>query len=440
VRLTVLLLIALAGLGLRLDAAWQGSENNLPDSAAYERIARGLERTGQFEQIGPGTPARAQAASNYSPGLPLLVGGIFTLTGSDDARTARVVLALIAALSIPLTYLLGVRMSGVTAGLAGAAVVAFYPTMIGDAGMILTEPLAGTMIIGAVLLLLRARDRNRLSAWIPPGILLGLTALVRPEYLAITAALGLMLALAGLWRERGWRPMAPVAVMLLSALVVIAPWTARTYAEQGRLVPISTGGGQTLFSGSYLPSGGDPQKVTPRLLQERPSLAAAVARTTGRDPSTVPDDQIFAIMAARTYPSMETDAALALMGRRQYLAEMRRDPVAFSAFIVNKAHRIWWRGRSTLTDHAPGKLLHWMIAVLSLAGLAGLARCRPYEFRVLALLLVAATLVGVLFVASPRRALVLWPLVSSLSGVGLALAGSMLVQLPRSRRRPVAIP
>ena len=93
------MLIVLAGLGLRLDAAWQGSESNLPDSAAYERIARGIDMRGEFEQSGPGTPAQPQQASNYSPGLPLFVGAIFTFAG-DDARIARLALALIAALSM----------------------------------------------------------------------------------------------------------------------------------------------------------------------------------------------------------------------------------------------------------------------------------------------------------------------------------------------------
>jgi len=440
VRLTVLILIVLAGLGLRLDAAWTGSANNLPDSAAYERIARGLEQRGEFQQAGPGTLERTQQASNYSPGLPLLVGGIFAVTGNDDARTARLALALIAAMAIPLTYLLGVRMHGTTAGLTGAAIVAFYPTLIGDAGMILTEPLAGTLIIGAVLLLLRARDRERLSAWIPPGLLLGLTAMVRPEYLAITALLGLMLLVLGFTRERSFRPLAPVAVMLLSAVVVVTPWMAHNFAEMGRLVPISTGGGQTLFAGSYLPSGGDPQKVTPHLLESRPMLAKAVAEETGMKPEAAPADRVFTIMASQTHPEMEPDAALALMGRNQYLKEMKRDPVAFSAFAFKKAHRIWWRGRSALTDQLPGKLLHWLIAALSLAGLAGLARHRPYEFRVIALLLLGATLIGVLFIASPRRALALWPLVATLSGIGIALASSLLIRVPGSRRRTVAIP
>lgn len=437
-RLIVLMLIVIAGLGLRLEAAWHGAESNLPDSAAYERIARGLEQRGEFRQVGPGVPEQPQAASNYSPGLPLLVGGVFSVVG-DDVRLARILLALIGAAAIPLTYLLGVRISGTGAGLAGAALLAFYPTLIADAGMLLTEPLAGTLIVGAVLLLLRARDSARLTDWVPPGLVLGLTALVRPEYLAITALLAVAVWLAPA-RRGGLRPLLPAMVLMLSALVVIAPWTARNYAEMGRIVPISTGGGQTVFAGSYLPSGGDPQKVTPGLLRSDPWLARQVRLRTGADPETAPPDFVFRLIAERDHPDVPTDEALAMMGRRQYVDALIRDPVGFAAFLAAKAHRIWWRGRSELTDRTPGKLLHWLIAALSLAGLAAIARSRPWEFRIIALLLVGATMVGVLFVASPRRALALWPVVSSLSGVGIALAASVLARRPQTRDRTVAIP
>lgn len=438
-RLIVLMLIVAAGLGLRLETAWQGAESNLPDSAAYERIARGLEQRGQFEQTGPGTPARPQAASNYSPGLPLLVGGVFAVAGDDDVRLARVLLALISAAAIPLTYLLGLRIGGTAAGLAGAALLALYPTLIADAGMLLTEPLAGTLIVGAVLMLLKAKDSGRLRDWIAPGLLLGLTAMVRPEYLAITALLAVAVSLGSL-RQGGLRPLLPAAILMLSAVLVVAPWTVRKLADTGRLVPISTGGGQTIFSGSYLPSGGDPQKVTPNLLDSDPALARKVAKNTGADPAEAPPDLVFRMMAARSRPGVPTDQALASIGRQQYLDSLRRDPLELSAFLANKAHRIWWRGRAELTDQLPGKLLHWMIAALSLIGLATLAWTRPYEFRIIAVLLVAATMVGVVFVASPRRALALWPVVSSLSGVGLVLAASVLLRRPQSRDRTVAIP
>jgi len=305
--------------------------------------------------------------------------------------------------------------------------------------MLLTEPLAGTLIVGAVLMMLKAKDSGRLRDWIAPGLLLGLTAMVRPEYLAITALLAVAVSLGSL-RQGGLRPLLPAAILMLSAVLVVAPWTVRKLADTGRLVPISTGGGQTIFSGSYLPSGGDPQKVTPNLLDSDPALARKVAKNTCADPAEAPPDLVFRMMAARSRPGVPTDQALASMGRQQYLDSLRRDPLELSAFLANKAHRIWWRGRAELTDQLPGKLLHWMIAALSLIGLATLAWTRPYEFRIIAVLLVAATMVGVVFVASPRRALALWPVVSSLSGVGLVLAASVLLRRPQSRDRTVAIP
>ena len=122
-RTCALILIVAAGLGLRLGQAWQGTDHNLDDSAAYERIARGLHEDGVFEQRGEGTPAHPQPASNYSPGLPLFVAGVYEVAGDDNTRLARILLAIIASLAIPLTWMLGSRLGGADAGLAGAAVV-----------------------------------------------------------------------------------------------------------------------------------------------------------------------------------------------------------------------------------------------------------------------------------------------------------------------------
>jgi 4-amino-4-deoxy-L-arabinose transferase-like glycosyltransferase len=440
-RVIVLLLIVSAGLGLRIESAWQGSPVDMPDSVGYERIARGLWQDGRFQQAGPDLPAGLQSADNYSPGLPLLVAGIFAIRGSDDVRLARLVLALISAAAIPMTWMLGRRLGGEWAGLAGAALIAFYPTLIGDAGLLLTESLAGTLILAAVLLILRARETGRLRSWVLPGVLLGLSAMVRPEYAGITVALGVALACLELLRSGRPDRMMPTAVLVGAAMLVLMPWTARNAVEYGRFVPLSTGGGQALFTGSYMPSGGDPQLVVPNLLAERPGLASQAlgGEATGPEPVLTPD-RVLAALAARVHPELDTDSALTLMARQRYLGEFRSDPIGFSAFLFNKAHRIWWRGRSTLTDGLPGKLYHWAITALCLVGLAGLARRRRFEFTLLATLLAGATLVGVVLVASPRRALVLWPLVSCLAGVGLVMAAPVLARLPGYRGRPVAIP
>ena len=272
-RLAALLLIVLAGLTLRLDQAWNGADENLPDSAAYERLARGLSGNGYFEQLGPDVPAWTQPASNCSPGRPLLVGGHYAITGTDDPRAARILLALLGSLAIPATFLLGRRLTGYGGALAGAAIVAFYPTLITDSGMVLTEGLSGLLIALALLSLFRTEGASPGPAWILPGLLFGLGAMVRPEFLAVAVVVAVVISIGR--RGEGYaRAIGGPAILLASVALVIAPWTIRNAIELHRFVPISTGGGQALFTGSYLPTGGDPQRLLPELFERRPELAS----------------------------------------------------------------------------------------------------------------------------------------------------------------------
>lgn len=436
-----LILICVAGLALRVDGAWQGADENLPDSAAYERIARGLHEGGSFEQAGPGTPVHPQPASNYSPGLPLLAGGLFELAGDDDVRLVRILLALISAAAIPIVFAIGRRLAGPGAGLAGAAVVAFYPTLVSNSGLLLTEPLAGTLIAGGVLAILSARDQDGLLTWALAGLLLGLATMVRPEYLIISVLVALTLVLI---EHRGGlgHSVRPVAVMLLALLVVIAPWTVRNIVEYERVVPLSTGGGQTLFAGSYVPSNGNPTRVMPDLLDQNPVLKAEIGRqnrVSDEGPESITPERVFALLASQKLPHMEPDAALSRLGWERYRDELTGDPIGLVAYLGRKTLRIWWRGQSGFVESPAGRVAHWLLVTSSLVGLLLLlTRGRP-EFWVFAVILLAATAIGTVLVASPRRALVLWPLVSVLAGVGITGGVALARAAVARRRQPVAI-
>lgn len=145
--------ILLLGLGLRAGYAWEGRAPVF-DAAAYGRIAANLERDEGFT-LGK---AATQPASNYSPGLPLLVGGLYKLSGGAHERFARLVLAVLGSLSVLFTYLIGRRLSGPGAGLLGAAAVAIYPALLEYQGMLMGEPLATTLLSGAILAMLWAAD------------------------------------------------------------------------------------------------------------------------------------------------------------------------------------------------------------------------------------------------------------------------------------------
>src|SRR3954451_21197357 len=289
VGLGALVAILLLGLGLRVGEAWDGRAP-VYDAQAYAAIARNLEEGNGFT-VGPGA---TQPSSNYSPGLPLFVAGLYEAAGGVHERLARLVLAVVGTLSVLFAYLIGRRLTvgrsphrpgssevGAATGMrarlvkkrpygggnspngwpaiAGALAVAIYPALLEYQGVLMSEPLAATLLSGAVLVVLWAWDGGWVW-WLLPGALFGGLALTRPEYLGVAVLVALVIAARGLpgdWR----RTLLPAAVFLVAAMIVIAPWTIRNAAALDRFVPISTGGGQVLFAGTYLPSGGDPERV-----------------------------------------------------------------------------------------------------------------------------------------------------------------------------------
>jgi len=429
--------ILLLGLGLRVGYAWNGRAPVF-DATAYARIAANLER-GEGFSLGR---TATQPASNYSPGLPLFVAGLYRLTGGVHQRLARVVLALIGSLSVLFGYLIGRRLRGPAAGLIGAAAVAVYPALLEYQGMLMGEPLAATLLSATVLAILWAAaptptaPRAPRLRWLVPGLLFGALALVRPEYLAISLPVAAVIALrAG---RAGWRACLPQALLtLIGVVLVVAPWTIRNAVTLDRFAPVSTGGGQVLFAGSYMPSGGDPERVGREVLERHPGLVRSLAlrylpprrRSSATDIAPIDAvlarvrlEQILAALAAQRDPGLETDRALARMGRERLWRDVTQQPIDYAGFLAAKLARVWGHGPRNVMQRPVWEVLHWALVALALAGLGLLARRRPWEAALLGTVLLAVTAVGVLLVASPRRVLVTVPLVAALAGVA-ATAG-----------------
>lgn len=402
IGLAALVAILLLGVGLRVDYAWQGRAP-VYDAAAYATIAANLER-GEGFTLGPGA---TQPASNYSPGLPLLVGGIYKLTGGVHERFARLVLALIGSLSVLFTYLIGRRLSGPLAGLVGAGVVAIYPALLEYQGMFMSEPLAASLLSGAVLALLWADTRGA-RGWLVPGLVLGALALTRPEYLAISLPVAVVVFARG--GRDDWRTgLVQALVMIAGLAVIVVPWTVRNEVALGRFVPISTGGGQVLFAGSYMPSGGDPEQVGAEVLERHPELRREL-------PPSPRLEQILAALAKQRYPDMEADAALGRMGRERLWDDVSERPLAYAGFVAAKLWLIWGHGPRDVMREPVWEVLHWLLVALGLLGLGVLAWQRRWEALLLGVVLVAVTATGALLVASPRRGLVTIPVVAALAG------------------------
>jgi len=418
-RTAALVVILLLGLGLRVDEAWDG-RSPVFDAAAYATIAANLDRGAGFT-LGP---SATQPASNYSPGLPLFAAGVYKLTGGVHERTARLVLALLGTLAVLFTYLIGLRLSGAGAGLIGAGVIAIYPALLEYQGMLMGEPLAATLLSGAVLATLWAADNadddwSARARWFLPGALFGALALVRPEYLGVA----LLVSLVVLFRQggRNWsRSLVRTLLLLAGVAVIVAPWTVRNAVALDRFVPVSTGGGQVLFAGTYLPSDGDPEKVGAEVVARHPALFGPHAAQQLRL------EQILARLAAQRYPGVETDKALSKMGKEQLWDDVSEEPLEYAGFVATKVWRIWTHGQRAVMQEPGWKLFHWAIVVLGAIGLAVLAFRRRWEALLIAVIFLAITAISALLVASPRRVLVMMPLLAALAGVGVTASWQQL--------------
>ncbi len=451
IGLAALVAVLLLGLGLRVGEAWDGRAP-VYDARAYAAIAANLSEGEGFTA----GPAATQPSSNYSPGLPLLVAGLYEVTGGVHERLARVVLAAIGALSVLFAYLIGRRLvpapeprslrkgrysaynsASVWPALVGALVVAVYPALLEYQGMLMSEPLAATLLSGGVLAALWSWDGGWVR-WLLPGGLFGALALVRPEYLGIAVLVAIAIAARELPRD--WRSsLLPAAVFLAAALVVIAPWTIRNAVALDRFVPISTGGGQVLFAGTYLPSDGDPEKVGAEVAAEHPDLFSP------QDAQRLRLEQILARLAAQQRPGMETDQALSKMGKEQLWDDVSDEPLEYAGFLAAKVGRIWSHGPRDVMREPGWEAVHWALVALGLLGLAILAWRRRWEALLIGTIFLAITAISGLLVASPRRVLVLVPLLASLAAPALAyLAGELGSasggRLAKPGRPPDALP
>jgi 4-amino-4-deoxy-L-arabinose transferase-like glycosyltransferase len=416
-------LLALA-LGLRLQAALTPPADVGNDAAAYMQIAQALYEEGRYG-------ARGQASPNdWSPGAPLLYGAVYVLTGGVHPTAALVLVALLGTGTVLITYLLARRLAGPVAGVVAALLAATYPAFIENTGRLLAEPVALFWLPAALLAFLWASDGGRVWRWLAPGALLGLTTLTRPEYLPFVAVFAL-LALLRVSRRAGLPGGAAAAALLVGAFCgVLAPWTARNYLVLDRFVPVTTGGGKALFIATYLPGDGRQQLVKRQLIARyygKKDLPYEQVRDTEMAPLL---DRV-----AQRYPQLSRDAALARLGRENFVKYATEQPLDYAWMVIRKIQNMWDRGSSPAMSPKGWFAYHRVLVFWALAALIGLAWRRRWEAAPIGLLVLGITLVGGLLLAVPRRALPLMPLVLALCAVTVVWLGAAV---PAARRAILA--
>jgi Dolichyl-phosphate-mannose-protein mannosyltransferase len=240
--------IALVGIGLRLIYTFTIGEHLKEglDTIFYSFVGGELARHQGYSD--PGllfTHGTIKPTANFPPLYPIFIAGLHKV----DVTTFRghqVAGAICGGLSVGLTGLLGRRITHREAvGWIGAALVAVCPALIASDGSAMAETLSVPLLVGMLLAIAWASSSMSLSRWVVVGLLAGLDVLTRSEELLVALALAPLAILVAPSMSLA-RRLASIALVLIVAGGVIAPWIIRDTVVFNPPIVLSTNGAKTV--------------------------------------------------------------------------------------------------------------------------------------------------------------------------------------------------
>ena len=192
----------------------------------------------------------------YPAGYPAALAAVYYLVGHTPIPDNLVLATgffqvFLSVATVALVYYLGRRLFTPTVGLLAALWMALFPNLIFHTAAFLTETLFIFLVLAALAVLFSFRWQEERPGWarlLVFGVLLGLSALVRPISLLLLPLLPIAWLIAGF----GWqRALGYSGAVLVVTAAVIAPWTIRNAVRMDAFVIISTNLGDNLCMGHY---------------------------------------------------------------------------------------------------------------------------------------------------------------------------------------------
>ena len=244
-KLHPLLLILILGLipRLALLAFFHDLPIRITDAQDYDQLATSLAETGSY------VSASGVPTSLRPPLYPVMVAGLYRMFGVHNLLAVHIFQAVLSLITTVIVYRTGVEIYSKRVGVAAAAIVCFYPTLLGFNSQVLSEVLFTFFQSTIVLLATLVIKRDSLTGLVLLGIVLGLGALTRSILWLFTPLLAAYLFLV---RGPGfWNRFRCAAIPMTCFLLTIAPWAYRNTKVQETLTFIDVMGGRNVMMGNY---------------------------------------------------------------------------------------------------------------------------------------------------------------------------------------------
>ncbi len=268
-----------------------------------------------------------------APGYPYFLAAVFSFFGHAALPVVIIQSALSAATCL-FVYAIGRDLVNRFVGLVAAGLSAVDAEMIHWSRELITETLYIFLLVLLVYTFNRMRRAPTRGWGVAVGLLLGASALVRPNVLLLIPFLALY-GWFGFDIERRQRLILAAIVAAIFCLV-LTPWTVRNYRIHDAFVPIATIGGSSLY-GSVPPEAKPGQEVVVWRFLERglhilPNGYDMMYRLFGvpEPPSNLAFD-----------PAEFDEVALSNQGRDHYLAYVRDHPGDYARLLITKASLIF---------------------------------------------------------------------------------------------------